>query len=77
MINKENMTYAGLGAGSVVLPQIIARGFPNLLTNLAPLAQNTLPYCTGVCGACGGACFSSLGIVAALGIAVKYKQSKE
>jgi len=77
MVNKENMAYAGLGAGSVILPNLIAQSYPSLLASLTPIAQITLPYCTGVCGACGGACLSSMGIVAALGIAAKYKANKK
>ena len=76
MVNKESIAYAGLGAGSIIFPNVIVQSLPNMLTSLAPVLQNTLPYCTGVCGACGGTCLGSIGIVAALGIAAKRKQSK-
>lgn len=76
MVNKESMTYAGLGVGSILLHNLIVYSLPNMFTGLAPVLQNTLPYCTGACGACGGTCLSSVGIVAALGIAAKRKQSK-
>ena len=71
MLNKENTICATLAAGCVTLPNLITQSFPSVFASIAPVAQGTLPYCTGVCGACGGTCLGSVGVLAALGIAKK------
>lgn len=76
MLNKSNTICASLAAGCVTLPNLITQSFPATFTQLAPYTQGTLPYCTGVCGACGGTCLGSIGVIAALGIAAKLKRKE-
>lgn len=77
MVSKENMACAGIVASCVTLPNLIVQSFPRAFAVIAPVAQNTLPYCTGVCGSCGATCLGSVGIIAALGIAAKIKAKKK
>lgn len=85
-MNKQNKAlthdkYVQLALGSsaaatIILPQAITKAMPQAFTSLAPLTAQTLPYCTGVCGSCGGSCIGSIGIAALLTVIAKIK-SKE
>ncbi|MGM9582926.1 MAG: hypothetical protein ACI3WU_04340 [Phascolarctobacterium sp.] len=57
-------------AGSIILPQAIINAWPGLFTKLAPLTSNTLPACTGSCGACGGTCLTGVSAALWLGYCV-------
>ena len=59
----QSVKFSGLAAGSVMLPSLLPQSFPALFSRIAPYTQNTLPYCTGVCGSCGGSCLGSMGIL--------------
>ena len=75
MKNKlTNICLAGGAAGSVLLPQAVTRLYPQILAPLAPAASGTLPYCTGVCGACGGSCIASACAVIWLGCCAYFKK---
>ncbi len=68
-----NLALGGSAAATIFLPQAITKALPQAFTSFAPLASQTLPYCTGVCGSCGGSCVGSVGIMAFLAILAKYK----
>ncbi|WP_293728537.1 hypothetical protein [uncultured Phascolarctobacterium sp.] len=75
MKNKLTDIYlAGGAAGSVLLPQAIARLYPQILAPAAPNLPNSLPYCTGVCGSCGGSCLTSACAVIWLGCCAYLKK---
>lgn len=68
MKNKLTKIYLAAGAaGSVLLPQAVARLYPQILAPAATNIANALPYCTGACGACGGSCLTSACAVIWLG----------
>lgn len=59
-----NLTLGSSAAAAILLPQAVTKAAPQLFTKLAPFTAQTLPYCTGVCGSCGGSCLGSLTIIA-------------
>lgn len=73
--NKKlaNLALGGGAAATILLPQAITQAMPQLFTRLAPLTAQTLPYCTGVCGSCGGTCVGSLTVIAFLAALAKVK----
>ena len=58
MLNKENILFSSGAAGTVIIPQYLSQAAPQLFNNALPIASRTVPYCTGVCGSCGGACLT-------------------
>lgn len=72
--NKLSQLVLGGGAAaSILLPQAVTKAMPQLFAGIAPVTAQTLPYCTGVCGSCGGSCVGSVGVMAFLAILAKYK----
>lgn len=69
----SNLALGSSAAAAIILPQAVTRAAPQLFTKVAPLATQTLPYCTGVCGSCGGSCVGSISIIAFLAIITKFK----
>lgn len=63
----QNLLLGGGAAGTIILPQAITSTWPQLFSAIAPLTANTLPACTGVCGACGGSCVGGIGAAIWLG----------
>ncbi len=68
-----NLTLGSSAAAAILLPQAVTQAAPQLFTKLAPFTAQTLPYCTGVCGSCGGSCLGSLTIIAFLAMLDKIK----
>lgn len=68
-----NLALGGGAAATILLPQAITQAMPQLFTRLAPLTAQALPYCTGVCGSCGGSCVGSLTVIAFLAALAKVK----
>lgn len=68
-----NLTLGSSAAAAILLPQAVTKAAPQLFTKLAPFTAQTLPYCTGICGSCGGSCLGSLTIIAFLAILAKIK----
>lgn len=68
-----NLTLGSSAAAAILLPQTVTKAAPQLFTKLAPFTAQTLPYCTGVCGSCGGSCLGSLTIIAFLAMLAKIK----
>ena len=68
-----NLALGGGAAATILLPQAITQAMPQLFTRLAPLTAQALPYCTGVCGSCGGICVGSLTVMAFLAALAKVK----
>lgn len=68
-----NLTLGSIAAAAILLPQAVTKAAPQLFTKLAPFTAQTLPYCTGVCGSCGGSCLGSLTIIAFLAMLDKIK----
>lgn len=66
-----NLTLGSSAAAAILLPQAVTKAAPQLFTKLAPFTAQTLPYCTGVCGSCGGSCLSSLTVIAFLAMLAK------
>lgn len=75
-IDFSKLALGGGAAASIMLPQAITRALPQLFSGIAPLTANTLPYCTGVCGSCGGTCAASIGTMAFLALAAKFKHQR-
>ncbi len=75
-IDVSKLAFGGGAAASIMLPQAITRALPQLFTGIAPLTANTLPYCTGICGSCGGTCAASIGAMAFLTLAAKFKHQR-
>lgn len=75
----SQLALGGGAAATILLPQAVTKAMPQLFAGIAPVTAQTLPYCTGVCGSCGGSCVGSVGITAFLAILAKYKNktSKE
>lgn len=69
----KHLALGSSAAAAILLPQAVTRAVPQLFTRVAPLTAQTLPYCTGVCGSCGGSCIGSLSIIAFLAILAKFK----
>lgn len=71
----SQLALGGGAAATILLPQAVTKAMPQLFANIAPVTAQTLPYCTGVCGSCGGSCVGSIGIMAFLAILAKYKKT--
>ena len=69
----NNLALGSSAAAAILLPQAITRAMPQLFTRVAPLTAQTLPYCTGVCGSCGGSCVGSLTVIAFLAALAQIK----
>lgn len=69
----SQLALGGGAAASILLPQAVTKAMPQLFAGIAPVTAQTLPYCTGVCGCCGGSCVGSVGVMAFLAILAKYK----
>lgn len=69
----KHLALGSSAAAAILLPQAVTRAAPQLFTKVAPLTAQTLPYCTGVCGSCGGSCVGSISIIAFLAILAKLK----
>lgn len=65
----SQLALGGGAAASILLPQAVTKA----MAGIAPVTAQTLPYCTGVCGSCGGSCVGSVGVMAFLAILAKYK----
>lgn len=63
----SSLALGGSAAAVILLPQAITKAVPQLFTRVAPYTAQTLPYCTGVCGSCGG----SLTVIAFLAMLAK------
>lgn len=63
MLNKENMLFGGGAASVIAIPQYLSQAAPQLFNSVLPVATRTVPYCTGVCGSCGGACLTGAAAV--------------
>nr|MBP7223742.1 hypothetical protein [Phascolarctobacterium sp.] len=50
----SQLALGGGAAASILLPQAVTKAMPQLFASIAPVTAQTLPYCTGVCGSCGG-----------------------
>lgn len=75
-LTSDSLTKLALSASAaaaILLPQTVTKAVPQLFTKVAPLTTQTLPYCTGVCGSCGGSCVGSISIIAFLAIIAKFK----
>lgn len=68
-----NVTLGGSAAAAMLLPQAVTKAAPQLFTKVAPFTAQALPYCTGICGSCGGSCLGSLTVIAFLAILAKTK----
>lgn len=68
-----NLTLGSSAAAAILLPQAVTKAAPQLFTKLAPFTAQTLPYCTGICGSCGGSCLGSLTFIAFLAMLAKIK----
>ena len=76
MKNKLTDIYlAGGAAGSVLLPQAVARLYPQILAPVAPNIAHA--YCTGVCGSCGGSGLTSTWAVILLGCCAYFKKESK
>lgn len=71
-----NLALGSSAAATIILPQAVTKTMPQLFANIAPVTAQALPYCTGVCGSCGGSCVGSVAIVAYLAILYKLKGGK-
>ena len=69
----KHLALGGSAAAAILLPQAVTKAVPQLFTKVAPLTAQTLPYCTGMCGSCGGSCVGSLTVIAFLTILAKFK----
>lgn len=72
--NLKNIILAGGAAGSIVLPQAASKLYPQLLNAAAPQISAALPYCTGVCGSCGGSCITGACAAIWLGCCAYFKK---
>lgn len=60
-------------AATILLPQAITKAIPQAFTGIAPITAQILPYCTGVCGSCGGSCVGALTTMLFLAFCAKTK----
>ncbi|WP_304109290.1 hypothetical protein [Phascolarctobacterium succinatutens] len=73
---QENLTSLALGssaAATILLPQAITKAMPQAFAGIAPITAQALPYCTGVCGSCGGSCVGALTTMLFLAFCTKAK----
>lgn len=67
-MNKEALG-SGIGAAAVSLAS-------TAVPEAVPVLQQTIPLCSGVCGACGG-CIAAVSTVAWIGAAAWYHRHKK
>lgn len=72
-----NLALGSSTAAAILLPQAVTRAVPQLFAKIAPLTAQTLPYCTGVCGSCGGTCIGSLTVITFLTVLAKIKNTQK
>lgn len=72
----KHLALGGSAAAAILLPQTVTRAVPQLFTRVAPLTAQTLPYCTGVCGSCGGSCVGSVAVIAFLSLLAKSRHQQ-
>lgn len=70
-----NLALGSSAAATIILPQALTKAMPEIFANIAPITAQTLPYCTGVCGNCGGSCIGSVGIAVFLSILAKMRRT--
>lgn len=73
---QENLSSLALGssaAATILLPQAITKAMPQAFAGIAPITAQALPYCTGVCGSCGGSCVGVLTTMLFLAFCAKRK----
>ena len=68
-----NLVLGGSAAATLLLPQAITQAMPQAFSRLAPFTAQALPYCTGVCGSCGGSCIGNLTVIAFFAALAKIK----
>ena len=73
----KHLALGSSAAAAILLPQAVTRAVPQLFTKLAPLTAQTLPYCTSVCGSCGGTCIGSLTVITFLTVLAKIKNTQK
>ena len=73
----NNLALGSSAAAAILLPQAVTRAVPQLFAKVAPLTAQTLPYCTGVCGSCGGTCIGSLTVITFLTVLAKSKNTQK
>ena len=75
-ITKDKLTQLAFGssaAATILLPQAITKAMPQAFAGIATITAQTLPYCTGVCGSCGGSCVGALTTMLFLAFCAKTK----
>ena len=73
---QENLSSLALGssaAATILLPQAITKAMPQAFVGIAPITAQTMPYCTGICGSCGGSCVGALTTMLFLAFCAKTK----
>lgn len=73
---QDKLTQLALGssaAATILLPQAITKAIPQAFAGIAPITAQTLPYCTGICGSCGGSCVGALTTMLFLAFCAKKK----
>lgn len=74
--NVKNFGVACGAASCIVFPQAIVNTLPKFFSTAAPIINGTIPGCTGVCGACGGSCVVSVGVLLCLGCCSYFKKGE-
>lgn len=69
-----NLALGSSAAATILLPQALTKAMPQAFASIAPITAQTLPYCTGVCGNCGGSCIGSIGVAVFLSILAKMRR---
>ncbi len=72
----SNIALGSSAAATIILPQAVTRAAPQAFSSIAPITAQTLPYCTGVCGSCGGSCVAGIGVMAFLTLLAKFKHQR-
>lgn len=78
-LQNNRLAHLALGGGAaaaILLPQAVTKAAPQIFSRLAPLTAQALPYCTGVCGSCGGSCVGLITTTAFLALCAKMKLVK-
>ena len=75
MLNKESILFGGGAAGTIIIPQYLSQTAPQLFSEILPLASRT-PYCSGVCGSCGGACVTGAAAIVWLALCAAVRRKK-
>lgn len=75
MLNKESILFSGGAAGTIIIPQYLSQTAPQLFSEILPLASRTIPYCTGSCGNCGGACITGTAAIVWLAVCAAVRRN--